>query len=92
MQHSGKLENFPFRIPLNIKKKEPIEQLLQNNHKHGSIPKYFNKKTDTYNNTGCPEATIACPVPKVNSVYFEDPYDHINPMDNPHEDTHLIDT
>ena len=26
------------------------------------------------------------------SVRFEDPYDHINPMENTHEDIHLIDT
>ena len=28
----------------------------------------------------------------MNSVRFEDPYDHINPMDNTHDYTHLIDT
>ena len=28
----------------------------------------------------------------MNSVCFEDPYDHINPMDNTHEETNLIDT
>ena len=29
---------------------------------------------------------------KVNSVLFEDPLYHINPIYNTHEDTHLIDT
>ena len=28
----------------------------------------------------------------MNSVYFEDQYDHINPMENTHDYTHLIDT
>ena len=49
-------------------------------------------KKNTYNNIGSPQATISCLHSKVNSVHFEDPYDHINPMYNTNEDTHLIDT
>ena len=36
--------------------------------------------------------TIARPHPKVNSVRFEDPYEHAIPTENAHEYTHLIDT
>ena len=43
MQHDGTLENFPFMGPLYIHSKEPREQLIQNNHKHGSSTKEFNK-------------------------------------------------
>ena len=50
-----------------------------------SIKKY------TYKNTGIPQATIARPNPKVNSVFLDDPYGHINPMENTYEYTHLID-
>ena len=92
IKHDGKLDNCPFRGPLYIKKKAPREQLLHKNHKHVSQPKDFNKSTDTSNNKGPNQATIACPRPKVNSVCFEYLYDHINRMDNTHEDTHLIDT
>ena len=74
-----------------MKKKSSIEQLLQNNQKIGSQSKDFNKNTNT-SNTSPIQATIAHHRPKVNSVRFEDPYNHINPMENIHEDTHLIDT
>ena len=50
----------------------------------------LNKNTDKYNSDP-PQDTIYHHQPKVNSVRFEDPYDHINPMENTHEDTHLID-
>ena len=43
MQHDGTLENFTFRGPLYIHEKEPIENILNNNHKHGLKPKGFNK-------------------------------------------------
>ena len=41
MQHDGKLKK-TFREILYINEKAPIEQLLQNNHKHVSRPKDFN--------------------------------------------------
>ena len=41
MQHYGVLEFPPFRGPLYMHEKSPREQLLQNNHKHGSRPKEF---------------------------------------------------
>ena len=75
-----------------IHAKAPIEQLLHNNHKHGSRPKYFNKNEDTYKNTGPPQATTSLPRPKVNSVQFDDSFDHIYHMDHNHENTHFIDT
>ena len=42
IQHDGTLDNFPFVIPLYIREKAYREQILPNNHKHGSQPKYFN--------------------------------------------------
>ena len=92
MQHDGTLNNFPSRVPFYIHAKLLREKLLQNNHKHVSWPKYFNKNIYKYKNTGPPQDTIACPRPKVKSVCFDESYDHINPMENTHEDTHLIDT
>ena len=47
MHNYGGLETLPFKGPFFIKKKSTIEQILQNNHKHGSRPKYFNKNIDT---------------------------------------------
>ena len=35
-------------------------------------------KKNTSKNTGPPHATIDRPRPKVNSVQFDDPYDHIH--------------
>ena len=46
IQHDGKLETCPLRVPLLINKQASIEQLPQNNHKNGSQPKDFNKNTD----------------------------------------------
>ena len=86
------LEDFPFRGPLYIHKNAPREQHIQKNHKNWSRPNNFNKNKDTSNNTDPHQDTISCPRPKLNSVHFEDPYEHINPMENTHEDTHLIDT
>ena len=88
------MEHFPFRGPFYLKKKSLREKILHKNHKHGSRPKDFNKNTDTsYNTYPSPtQATISLPFPKVISVRFEYPYDHINPMENTHEDTNLIDT
>ena len=51
MQHYGTLENCPFRVPLYIREKSPKEQLLQNNHKHGSSPKDSNKNKYKSKNT-----------------------------------------
>ena len=48
------------------------------------------KTNYAYNNKSPTQATIACNLPKVNSVFFEDSYYHINPIDTTHEDTHLI--
>ena len=47
------------------------------------------KNTDT-SNTAPTKAKIDCHSPKLNLVRFEDPYNHINGMDNTHDDTHLI--
>ena len=91
MQHYGKLDHCSFIGPMSTKKISAREKLLENNHKNVSRPKDFNKNTDK-SNTDPPRATIARHRPKVNSVCFEDPYNHINPMENTHEDTHLIDT
>ena len=60
--------------------------------KNVSRPKEFNKNKDSSKNTVPPQATIDCPCPKVNSVHFDDPYDHINHTENTHKDTKLIDT
>ena len=92
MQHNVKLDNFPFRGSFFLNKKSSIQQLLQNNHKNGSRPKDFDKNIYTSNNIDPLRATISCTLPKVNLVQFEDPYDHINPMENTHEYTNLIDT
>ena len=89
MQHDGTLENFPFRGSLYIHAKAPREQLLQNNHKHGSRPKDFNKNKDTSKNKVPPQATIYLPLPKVKLVQFDDPYNHIRYMENNHEDKQL---
>ena len=90
IQHDGKLETCPFRVPFFISKKTAREQIPQNNHKYGSRPKDINNNIDA-SISGSPKDTIDWHGPKVNSVYFEDPYDHINPMDNTNVDTHLAD-
>ena len=92
MQHNRKLDHRPFIGPFYIKKKSPREQLLQNNHEDGSRPKEFNKNTDTSNNTGSPQDTIFRSCPRMNSDRFGDPYEHIKPTYNTHEDTHHIST
>ena len=43
----GTLENGTFIGLLYIHAKSPIEKILQNNHKHVSRPKDFNKNKDT---------------------------------------------
>ena len=73
---------------MNNLKIDDIEYLLQNSHKNGSRPKDFNKYTDTATR----QDKISHHLSKVNSVYLEDPYDHINPMDNTHNDTYFLDT
>ena len=92
MKHDGTLENCPFRVPLYIHVKAPIEQLLRKNHKHVSIQKDFNKNNDTSKNI-CPlQAKIACPCPKLKSVRFDDSCDRIHNMDHNLENNNLIDT
>ena len=65
------------------------EQLLNNNHKHGSIHQYFNNNIDT-SRLGLTKDTIDHHEYKVKLVFFEDPYDHINTMDNTDGEIHLI--
>ena len=91
MQHDGKLQNFPFRGPFFINKKSAREQLLQKNHKNGSLPKEFNKNTHT-SKKAPPKTTTSCHQLKANPVRFEDQYDNRNPMENTHEYTNIIDT
>ena len=91
MQHDIKLETYPFIGPLFINKKESTEHILQNNHKHGSITKDLNRNIDT-SISGPSKYTLVRHKPKVNLVRFFDPYDHINPMDNTNDETHLVDT
>ena len=76
-----KIGNMPFQGIIFIKKREARERLLQNNHKHGLIPKYFNKNIDA-SRSAPPKSTIARHKPKVKSGFFEDSYDHINYMEN----------
>ena len=52
-------------------------------------PSTSTKNTDV-SNTYPPKTIITHHQPKVKSVRFEDPYDHINLMDNTHEETHPI--
>ena len=66
MQHDGKLETCPLRVPLFINKQASIEQLPQNNHRNGSRPKDLNKNSDT-SNRDHPQAKIACHSPKSNT-------------------------
>ena len=73
MQNDGSLENCPFMVPLYMHEKAPIEQLLQNNHKHGSQTKDFNKNKYKSKETGPPQATITKPRQKVSSVRFDEP-------------------
>ena len=90
IRHDAKLETCPFRGPFFIKKRAAIEEILQNNDKYGSIPKYFNKNIDT--KISYPKNfTIACHILKVKSVCFEYPYNHINTMDNKNHETCLDD-
>ena len=73
MQHDRKLEAFTFRGPFFIHKSSSREQILQNNHKHGSRPKYFNKNVYT-SRSDPPKATCVRHKPKVKSFHF---FDHI---------------
>ena len=86
MQNNIKLDPFPFIVPSFINKKTAIERLLHKNHKNGSIPKVFNKNTDT-SRSAPPKSTIARHQTKINSVRFEDLYYQINPMENNSCDT-----
>ena len=85
MQHGGKLQTCPFRGTLLMNKNSDREHILQNNNKNISRPKDFNKNTDPT------QSTIARHQPKSNSLGFEEPYDHINTMENTHDETHIID-
>ena len=75
--------------PLLIKKKATIEQLLYNKHKHGSRPKDFNNNFDTSRSRPSKDR-CAGHKPKVNSVQFFDPYDHINTTNNRNYTNHLL--
>ena len=88
MQYGGKLETCHFRGPFFINKKVSIEQLLQNNHNHGSGPKDFNKNIEI-SWSGPPKHTFVQHKPQVNSVRFLNPYDHINTMESNNDSTHL---
>ena len=68
MQHDVTLEDFPSTGPLYIHAKSPREQLLQNNHKHGSMSNNLNKNKVTSKSTGPTTAIIAFTSPKLNSV------------------------
>ena len=78
----------PFQRSFFIHKRAAIEQILQKNHKHGSIPKDFNNNIDK-SRSGTSKAIFVLHTHKANSVHFVDPYDHINTMDNNNEATHL---
>ena len=69
--------------------KSAKEQIIKNNHKNVSISNYCNMNIDTLI-SGPPESTFVCHIPKVNSVRFEDPYDHINPMCNNNYTNHIV--
>ena len=71
----------PFQETIFQQEKSSIEQPLHTNHKHVSKPQNFNNNIDT-SSSDTPKDTIACRRRKVNSVHFEDPYDHINLMEN----------
>ena len=92
MQPDGTLDHCPFRGPLYINAKAPIEQLLQNTHKHVSRLNDFNKSKDTSKNTVPTQDIISRPCPKVTSVRFDEPYDHIHHMEHTNEENHIIDT
>ena len=77
MHNYGKLETCHFRNPLFINKNSEIEYIIHKNHRHGSIPIYFNNNIDT-SSSGTPKATCVQHKPKVHSLHFVDPYDHIN--------------
>ena len=78
-----------FGVPLFTKKNVAIEQLLQNNHKDGSIPKDLNNNIDT-SNSDPTKAKTACNKPKVKSVHFICQYDQINPMGSNNDGTQLV--
>ena len=83
------MKTCPFWGPLIIKNNVSREQLLQNNHKYGSIPKDFNN--NIYKSISSPTKTKnASYKHKLNSVRFEEPYNHINTMDIYYYYTHPI--
>ena len=65
------------------------EELLHNNQRKGSRPKYFNKDTDT-SRPDRTKSTIDRHQTKINSVRFEDPNNQINTMDNTNDGTQII--
>ena len=68
---------------------------LENNYSNQSQTwindKGLQKEQRYIKNTVPPQEKISHPRPKVNSVSFDDPYDHIHHMEHYHENTHLID-
>ena len=48
------------------------------------------KTNYAYNNTSPTQATIDLHQPRVNSVSSGETYDHTKPMENTHQDTHII--
>ena len=89
MHNNGKLETRRFRGPSFINKKAPREKIIHNNNKHGKSTKDFKNNIDT-SSSGSPRTKLFRHKPKVNSVRFGDPYDHINPTENTNDETHLI--
>ena len=90
IQHDGKLEKFPFRWTLLVKKKSEKKHLLQNNNKNISRLEDFNKNTDT-SNLDPLKAKIYFHQLKLDLVFFDYPYNQINTMENTKYDTPLID-
>ena len=72
-----------------LSRKEARENKIQNNHKNGSRPKEFNKNIDT-SISAPPRDKFLRNKPKVNSVWFVEPYDHINTVDINNESTYLV--
>ena len=56
------------------------------------MSKVFQYKNIYIKKTGPTQATISRPRTKVNSVQFDDPYDHIHHMEHTREYNHSFDT
>ena len=90
IQYYGKLETCPFRVLLFINKKSAREQSLQGNYKNVARPKDLNKTLIKQHRSSSGYNFLS--LTKIEAVQFEDTNEHINPMDNTHDDTHPIDT